>query len=68
MNVRKGVVFVQMQEKYDSVNTITTVSGDILDGVIDYIYTGVAKLTEDNVYEMLDAAEFTQVAGKCCGY
>jgi len=58
------IFFRQMQEKYDNVVNIQHLSQNTLDKILDYIYTGVINVTEDNVYQLVESADYTQIPGK----
>lgn len=58
------IFFRQMQEKYDNVVNIQHLSQNTLDKILDYIYTGVINVTEDNVYQLVESVDYTQIPGK----
>jgi len=50
-----------MNETTDHIVDIHDVNGDIMNMIIDYAYTYEIKLNENNVYEILSAANQLQV-------
>ena len=51
-----------MKKNENSVK-LEKISSETLEIVLDYVYTGVANVTADNVLDLLDAAEFAQLEG-----
>jgi hypothetical protein len=52
-----------MNETTDRIVDIHDINGDIMNLIIDYAYTREIKLNENNVYEILPAANQLQVLG-----
>ena len=53
-----------MQERYGSVANIYGVSNDVMEKIINFMYTGTIKLTEDNVMEILVTSDYLQMDGE----
>jgi len=54
-----------MEEKYNKVAKIANISPKVLESILNFAYTGLVTVAEDNIWELLDAAEFTQIPGMC---
>ena len=50
-----------MKEKYDHNVEIERVNGNLVKNLIDYIYVGSIYINEDNVMELLEAADYLQM-------
>ena len=51
----------KMKESYESKATITTISPEIMEVILDFIYTCTLNINDDNVYEILCAADYLQM-------
>ncbi|CAK8695986.1 unnamed protein product [Clavelina lepadiformis] len=50
-----------MRERNEAAANITDVSATIMEIVIEYMYTCRVKITDENVYELLEAADYFQL-------
>ena len=51
----------KMKEKYESKATIMTVAPEIMEAILDFIYTSKLALTDENVYDLLCASDYLQM-------
>ena len=51
----------KMKETYEAKATVSSVSAEIMENILDFIYTGKLKVTDENVYELLCAADYLQI-------
>jgi len=54
-----------MREKYEGVVDIKNMKQDTLESILDFIYTGCARITDNNVFDLLENSDYAQVASKC---
>jgi len=53
-----------MREKYEDVVDIGNMTHGTLGDVLDFIYTGCARITDSNVSDLLESSDYAQVASK----
>ncbi|XP_076815127.1 kelch-like protein 7 [Clavelina lepadiformis] len=51
----------KMKESYLNEGSVKEVSGPTMDSIINFIYTSCIILTHDNVYDVLEAAEYLRI-------
>lgn len=51
----------KMKESYESKVNISNVSAEIMEVILDFIYTSVLNISDDNVYDLLCAADYFQM-------
>ena len=50
-----------MEESYSNEGSVKEVSGPTMESIINFIYTSCIILTHDNVYDVLEAAEYLRI-------
>ena len=60
----------KMKEKYESKATIMSVSSETMELILNYIYTSKLALNDENVYDLLCAADYLQMQDvkDMCGF
>jgi len=56
-------VCVQMKEKYQNVVEIKGISSDIFQLIVDYVYSGTAKINDETVFDMMAASDYLDMNG-----
>ncbi|CAK8685778.1 unnamed protein product [Clavelina lepadiformis] len=51
----------KMEESYSNEGSVKEVSGPTMESIINFIYTSCIILTHDNVYDVLEAAEYLRI-------
>nr|CAB3259894.1 kelch-like protein 20 [Phallusia mammillata] len=67
----KKMFTIEMKEKYEGVVEVKQIPHQRLSNIIEFIYSGRISITEENVTEILDDAEYTQMEAlksKCRKY
>nr|CAB3259866.1 kelch-like protein 20 [Phallusia mammillata] len=59
----KTMFSVEMKEKYDEVVSVENVPLERLENVLEFIYSGDIEVTEENMLEVLEDSEYTQIEG-----
>jgi len=54
----------QMREKYEECVNVDSIASEMLENVLDFVYTGNIAVTEENVSDLLAIAEFTDIPSK----
>jgi len=53
-----------MREKYEGVVDIGYMKQETLGSILDFIYTGCVRVTDENVCDLLESSDYAQVASK----
>nr|CAB3259905.1 kelch-like protein 20 [Phallusia mammillata] len=70
-NYFRRMFTVEMREKYEGIVKIKQISCQRLANLIEFIYSGKITITEENVIEILDDAEYTEIEvlkAKCSAF
>ncbi|CAK8685863.1 unnamed protein product [Clavelina lepadiformis] len=62
----KKMFTTKMKESYSNERNVKEVSGPTMASIINFIYTSCIILTHDNVYDVLEAAEYLRITSKYC--
>ncbi|CAK8685766.1 unnamed protein product [Clavelina lepadiformis] len=58
----KKMFTTKMKESYSNEGSVKEISGPTMASIINFIYTSCIILTHDNVYDVLEAAEYLRIA------
>jgi len=53
-----------MQEKYNNAVTLENTGADVMDCMVDFIYTGKLDINRQNAVEILVAADYLRIESK----
>jgi len=54
--------FSKMKEQYENQTNLYGISKKIMENILDFIYTGIVEITSENVYEVMEAANFLSIS------
>ncbi|CAK8685817.1 unnamed protein product [Clavelina lepadiformis] len=57
----KKMFTTKMKESYSNEGSVKEISGPTMASIINFIYTSCISLTHDNVYDVLEAAEYLRI-------
>nr|CAB3259739.1 kelch-like protein 20 [Phallusia mammillata] len=60
-NYFRKMFTIEMKEKYKGIVNIEQIPPDRLENIIKFIYSGQIKITEENMLDVLDDAEYTEI-------
>nr|CAB3259781.1 kelch-like protein 20 [Phallusia mammillata] len=60
-NYFRKMFTIEMMEKYSGIVNIEGIPPDRLENLIEFIYSGKIKITEENMLDVLDDAEYTEI-------
>ncbi|CAK8689890.1 unnamed protein product [Clavelina lepadiformis] len=61
----KKMFTTKMKESYTNEGSVKEVSGPTMASIISFMYTSCIILNHDNVYDVLEAAEYLRITSNC---